>query len=60
MSVSDIIAYEMGELSEEATLNMFAVGIKTGLVWSLQGSYGRTARALIESGAISEDGEVTA
>ena len=32
--------------------------IKTGIVWRLQGFYGRAARAAIDTGAISEDGEI--
>jgi len=44
--------------SEEDQLEAWAYLIKTGEVWSLQGWYGRTARDLINSGKISEKGEV--
>lgn len=47
---SDIIAFECGELDEEQTINLFQNLINTGLAWQLQGSYGRTAAALIEAG----------
>lgn len=50
MKTEDIIAYELGELSEEDTIKMFQEGINSGMVWKLQGHYGRTAAALIEAG----------
>ena len=50
MKTEDIIAYELGELSEEDTIKMFQEGINNGMVWKLQGHYGRTAAALIEAG----------
>jgi len=49
----NIIAFESGELDQEATVELFQHLVKTGLAWSLQGSYGRTARALIKAGEIS-------
>lgn len=55
--VNEIIAYECGELDEAQILQLFAQLIKSGMVWSLQGHYGRVATALIEQGYISEDGE---
>lgn len=53
-----IIDFECGALSEEDTLELFAYLIKTGMAWSLQGSYGRAAASLIEQGLISKEGEV--
>lgn len=58
--VDKIIAWESGELDEEGTLELFGGLIASGLAWSLQGTYGRTARDLIEGGYISETGEVLA
>lgn len=58
MKAADIVAFEEGALSTDATIDMFADGIKSGLVWTLQGFYGRTARALIEDGYIDEQGNV--
>jgi hypothetical protein len=49
--VDKIIAYECGLMdSEEEVIEFFQYLIDTGLAWSLQGHYGRTASALIEAG----------
>jgi hypothetical protein len=48
--VDDIILYENGGLNQEETVAMFQRFIDSGLAWQLQGHYGRTAAALIESG----------
>lgn len=48
-----IIAYENGELSHEEVVELFQHLVDTGLAWSLQGSYGRMAQSLIESGEIT-------
>ena len=45
-----IVRYEMGELDELDCIALFQELIDTGLAWQLQGSYGRTATALIEAG----------
>jgi len=56
--VDKIIAFESGELDGDGVLDLFAELIASGQVWVLQGSYGRTARDLIEGGWISPEGEV--
>ncbi len=48
--VDNIIAYEQGELDEEDTITLFQSLINSGLAWQLQGSYGRTAMALVDAG----------
>lgn len=47
-----IIAYESGDLDEESTIELFQHLVDSGLAWRLQGSYGRTAHALLEQGLI--------
>ena len=57
MNITDkIIDFECGLLDEAGILQLFAELIKNGMAWTLQGSYGRTASALIDAGYISEDG----
>jgi len=53
-SVSFIIKYENGELFEADIIQGFQELINSGLVWELQGSYGRTAARLIEGGYCHE------
>ena len=57
--IDNIIAYESGDLDEHQTIEFFQGLIDSGLVWQLQGSYGRTAHSLIEAGlCISERPEL--
>ena len=57
MNVSFIMAFESGELTEDEVVAGFQDGINSGLVWRLQGSYGRMAVRLIEAGLCSPKGE---
>jgi hypothetical protein len=50
--ISNIIAFESGELEENDIIELFQHLVNTGLAWSLQGSYGRTASALIDAGLV--------
>ena len=53
MELADsLVAYEAGELSEEGTVAMFQELVRTGYAWTLQGHYGRTAKAMIDAGII--------
>jgi hypothetical protein len=57
--VDNIIAYEQGELNDREVVCLFADLVKSGMAWSLQGSYGRTANALIKEGWIDREGNVS-
>ncbi len=54
MTIEWIIEYEAGELDEEEIIMGFQRGINSGIVWKLQGHYGRTAASLIKSGHCTE------
>ena len=58
VDVGKIIAYENGELDEEETVELFQGLINSGLAWTLQGHYGRTAKALIDAGRCALPGRV--
>jgi hypothetical protein len=53
-----IMAYEDGTLTDPQILELFSQLIKTGQAWSLQGSYGRMARNLIEAGYLDKAGNI--
>ena len=48
--LNQVIAYEQGELDEEGIVELFQELINSGMAWEMQGSYGRTAKALIDAG----------
>ena len=52
--VDQIIAYESGDMPPEQMPAFFQSLIDSGLAWRLQGSYGRMAAALIQSGQCHE------
>ncbi len=51
--VDKMIALESGEMSEEETVEFFQELVDSGIVWQLQGAYGRAAMALIEAGLVT-------
>jgi len=50
--INNLIRYESEGLDDDELIEFFQHLVDTGLAWSLQGHYGRTAAALIEEGYI--------
>jgi hypothetical protein len=48
--VGKIMDYESGQMEDAEIIIFFQELIDNGMAWSLQGSYGRTATALIKAG----------
>lgn len=47
-----IMAYEAGVLDQDAIVALFQYLVDTGMAWTLQGSYGRTAMDMLKAGII--------
>jgi hypothetical protein len=58
-SIDNIIAYENGELNDQEVVYLFAELVKSGMAWTLQGHYGRTANALIKEGWFDREGNLS-
>ena len=58
VSADDLIALEAGELDEEAYVEAVQKLINSGMVWRMQGAYGRLAMDLIRNGdcVLGEEG----
>ena len=54
VSVSEIMAFENGELNDDEVIDLFQRLVDSGAAWQLQGYYGRTARQLIDAGMVIE------
>lgn len=50
--IDSIMRFESGEMDQGEILPFFQSLVDTGLAWSLQGSYGRTAHNLLQAGHI--------
>lgn len=55
--VDKIIAYESGCMEDDELIEFFQELVDSGDAWRLQGHYGRTAKALIEAGYVTEPNE---
>lgn len=58
--VGEIIRYENGEMDEAEMIEFFQGLVDSGLAWTLQGHYGRTANDLLQAGLITQNGETDA
>lgn len=56
--VDQIIAFEQRELDENQIVELFAHLVQTGRAWTLQGAYGRMAKALMNQGYLDEEGNI--
>lgn len=50
VTLDNFIDFENGDMDDERAVVFFQKIINSGLVWKLQGFYGRTARDLINQG----------
>ena len=57
--IGNLCAFESGDLDEKETLDLFQELVNTGMAWTLQGSYGRTAKLLIDEGLISDGPKIS-
>jgi len=59
LNITDkIIRFEDGEMEMDEVIQLFSELIKNGMAYTLQGSYGRTANALIMGGYLNAEGEI--
>jgi len=56
--VNDIMSYEDGSLNDKQVTKLFGKLIKSGMAWSLQGSYGRSAQTFIDYKVIDTEGKI--
>ena len=53
-TVSQIMAYENGEMEQSEMIAFFQFLLDSGMIYSLQGSYQRTAQQLLDAGLIEQ------
>ncbi len=51
--VGGLIALDEGDLDEDGTIRLFQLLVDTGMVWRLEGRYGRMAEQLIADGWVT-------
>ena len=54
--VGKIMDFESGQMTGEEIIEFFQELIDSGMAWSLQGSYGQMAQALIDQGLVEVRG----
>jgi hypothetical protein len=59
-AVNAIIDFENGDLDDNETIALFSALRKSGLLFQLQGFYGRTFMSLVRGGYLNEAGDVLA
>ena len=57
--VDKFVRFENDEMEDDETIDFFQYLVDTGMVWRLQGNYGRMAQYLIEIGVVSDRPTVT-
>ena len=50
--------YEDGNMDTSEVVILFSQLVASGLAWQLQGSYGRQAQSLIDSGYLDKEGNI--
>jgi hypothetical protein len=58
MDATKFMDWEEGNMDAETEVEFFGELVRNGLAWTLQGTYGRTAKRLIDAGYLSSTGEV--
>ncbi len=53
--VNQLMDYESGAMSDDEQVELFQMLVDTGMIASLQGSYQRTARDMIEAGLVNDN-----
>lgn len=57
--IDQMMEFESGMLNDKEIIEMFSGMIKDhGMVWQLQGHYGRFASSLIENGWLDKEGNI--
>lgn len=57
-AVGELIAFESGNMTMKEEVELFSKLLKSGMVWKLQGFYGRIANSFIENKILSKDGRI--
>ena len=58
VDVSELMAFEEGELEPDKVIDLFSKLIANGMAWQLQGFYGRSAMTYIKKGYLDKKGNI--